>query len=553
MHAAYKTGGEMKDGGGGAEARIVGRYALHGEIAAGGMATVHYGRLIGQVGFSRTVAIKRMHPHYVKDPDFVSMLLDEARLVARIRHPNVVPVLDVVALEGELFLVMEYVLGETLSKLLRTSRRADKRPTPGMAASIIAGVMEGLHAAHEAVSEHGDPLGIVHRDVSPQNILVGADGVPRVLDFGIAKAAGRLQTTRDGQLKGKVPYMAPEQILGNLLDRRTDIFSAGAVLWEALVGHRLFQADNDVALYRKVLEEEIQSPASLVEGLPPRLVAATMKALERDPSRRFQTAQDMAVALEQAVRVVSPREIGRWVDSVAAEAIHHRTLQIKEVESGSSSIRRADFVGTAPLVEDIQSDQFSDSVVSVLSAAGASAPVLSSVSGDSPVPVATTADPVAPLFNASQPIADSLHDVELDAEERKGKSRGLLITLVAVSAVAVLIVASVIALWPGADHSASAAPATSAGPPATLVPVVSTVLPEPTTTSSADIEATAALSASASPLPASAAALPPPRTIPARPPSPPAATRTSKPPRAGCSPPYTIDGDGIRIPKPECF
>ena len=225
------------------------------------------GALIGQVGFSRTVAIKRVHPQFAKDPDFVSMLLDEARIAARIKHPNVVPVLDVVALESELFLVMEYVLGESLAKLLRACRTTDTALTPAMAGSLVAGVLEGLHAAHEAVSEHGEPLNIVHRDVSPQNILVGADGVPRLLDFGIAKAAGRLQTTRSGQVKGKLPYMAPEQILGNLVDRRTDVFSAGVVLWETLAGRRLFESDNDAAVYRKVLEEPI--PTAFRSGLRP--------------------------------------------------------------------------------------------------------------------------------------------------------------------------------------------------------------------------------------------------------------------------------------------
>src|SRR5262249_30807867 len=162
------------------------------------MATVHFGRLLGPVGFSRTVAIKRLHAHFAADPEFVSMFLDEARLAARIRHPNVVPTLDVVATAGELFLVMDYVPGETLSRLIAASN-AQRRwiPLP-IAAAMACGVLHGLHAAHEAKSERGAPLGIVHRDVSPQNLLVGTDGVPRVLDFGVAKAAGRLQTTRDG-------------------------------------------------------------------------------------------------------------------------------------------------------------------------------------------------------------------------------------------------------------------------------------------------------------------------------------------------------------------
>src|ERR1700709_2034653 len=188
--------------------RVVGRYALYGAIAAGGMATVHLGRLLGPVGFSRTVAIKRLHAQFASDPEFVSMFLDEARLAARIRHPHVVPTLDVVALSGELFLVMDYVHGVSLSKLLREVNMKHIPMPIDIVASVLVGALRGLHAAQSAVSERGLPLGIVHRDVSPQNVIVGSDGLARVLDFGVAKASWRIQTTRDGQVKGKLSYMA---------------------------------------------------------------------------------------------------------------------------------------------------------------------------------------------------------------------------------------------------------------------------------------------------------------------------------------------------------
>ncbi|HEY2366157.1 MAG TPA: serine/threonine-protein kinase, partial [Polyangiaceae bacterium] len=210
--------------------RVVGRYALYEEIAAGGMATVHFGRLLGPVGFSRTVAIKRLHPQFAKDPEFVSMFLDEARLAARIRHPNVVPTLDVVATQGELFLVMDYVQGESLSRLIRATRERQQRIPVRYVASIITGALHGLHAAHEAKNERGEPLRIVHRDISPQNVLVGSDGVARVLDFGVAKAAGRFHTTREGNVKGKLPYMSPEQLRGQLVDRQTDVYAAAVCL-----------------------------------------------------------------------------------------------------------------------------------------------------------------------------------------------------------------------------------------------------------------------------------------------------------------------------------
>src|SRR5271154_2384991 len=206
-------------------ARSIGRYLLFGEIASGGMATVHFGRLSGPAGFSRTVAIKRLHPNLAKDPEFVAMFLDEARLAARIRHPNVIPTLDVVATEGEIFLVMDYVQGESLSRLIRAAVARGERIPPDMVAALMVGVLHGLHAAHEAKSDHGEPLGIVHRDVSPHNILVGTDGAARVLDFGVAKAIGRSQNTREGQIKGKLAYMAPEQVRGSV-SRRTDVYAA---------------------------------------------------------------------------------------------------------------------------------------------------------------------------------------------------------------------------------------------------------------------------------------------------------------------------------------
>ncbi|HEV8244207.1 MAG TPA: serine/threonine-protein kinase, partial [Polyangiaceae bacterium] len=186
--------------------RSIGRYTLYGEIASGGMATVHVGQLSGPEGFSRTVAIKLLHKQYAKDPNFVDMFLDEARLAARIRHPNVVSTLDVVRVEDELFVVMDYVHGESLAHLVRAASVDGGHVPPRIASAILVGALLGLHAAHEATDGKGKPLSIVHRDVSPQNILVGIDGVARVADFGVAKAASRVHTTQGGEIKGKISY-----------------------------------------------------------------------------------------------------------------------------------------------------------------------------------------------------------------------------------------------------------------------------------------------------------------------------------------------------------
>jgi len=311
----------------------VGRYALFREIASGGMATVHFGRLIGPAGFSRTVAIKRLHPQLAKDTEFVSMFVDEMRLAARIQHPNVVSTLDVVEERGELFLIMEYVHGESVAELIRQARLRDLYVPPTMASSIVSGLLHGLHSAHEARSENGDPLGIIHRDVSPQNALVGTDGVTRVLDFGIATAAVRLQAiTRAGQLKGKTPYLAPERIQGYDADRRSDVYGAAIVLWEALTGVRLFDGENDSIVLARVMSSQVTPPSAFAPDVPPALDAITMRGLDRDPEKRFATAREMALALQDEVGLVAPSEIGDWVSTVAAEQLSSRAHYLAELD-----------------------------------------------------------------------------------------------------------------------------------------------------------------------------------------------------------------------------
>jgi serine/threonine-protein kinase len=296
------------------------------------MATVHFGRLQGAAGFARSVAIKRLHPQYARDPDFVEMFLDEARLAARISHPNVVPTLDVVAQGDELLLVMEYVRGSALSRLLRTLTQKGERMPARIAAAIAAGVLRGLHAAHEATSEIGERLEIVHRDVSPQNVLVGTDGIPRVLDFGVAKAAGRVQTTREGQLKGKLAYMAPEQITTGSVTRKTDIYAAAVVLWEMLTGRRLFRAENEAKLLSLVLDGDVHPPSALVEGLAEGFDRVVLRGIDRDPAKRYTTAREMAMEVESVGGIAPPAEVGDWVEVLAADELRERTSRIEEIE-----------------------------------------------------------------------------------------------------------------------------------------------------------------------------------------------------------------------------
>ena len=231
-------------------------YTLHDKIASGGMGTIRLGLQLVASGFSRVVAIKQIHAMYANDQEFVAMFRDEFRVASRVVHPNVVPILDVMSGEDELSLVMEYVHGLSVARLLTSASNA---PSPEIATTIVIGMLHGLHAAHEALSEKGEHLNVVHRDVTPHNVMVGVDGAPRLLDFGIAHALGRSRTTTVGQIKGKAKYLAPEQLMGGTIDRRADIYSASVVFWEMLTGRRLFRSGNDDPLLDLAARRSVES------------------------------------------------------------------------------------------------------------------------------------------------------------------------------------------------------------------------------------------------------------------------------------------------------
>jgi serine/threonine-protein kinase len=327
--------------------RRLGRYAIFDAIASGGMATVHLGRLVGPVGFARTVAIKRLHDHLASDPLFRSMFVDEARVAARIQHPNVVPTLDVVAEEGELFLVMEYVAGEPLGRLIRRPRDKREPVSSSIASAIMSGVLHGLHAAHEAKSERGESLDIVHRDVSPQNIIVGTDGSARVLDFGVAKALGRLQTTRGGQIKGKLAYIAPEQLRGESASRQSDIYAAAVVLWEMLAGRRLFAGADEADVMEQVLVGLVDPPSKYAHDVPEALDALVLRGLDPVPARRFTTAREMAIALEKCAPPSLASDVSSWLEGAAGDALAERAARVAAVEA-------ADVAEVVPVEVDVE-------------------------------------------------------------------------------------------------------------------------------------------------------------------------------------------------------
>ncbi len=290
-------------GAGGLPSAYLGRYQLLAKLAAGGMATVYLGRIHAVAGFDRRVAIKVLHPHLSQDANVRAMFLDEARLAARIRHPNVIPVTDV----GEdpahgTFLVMDYVEGMDLAQILRAANKKGARIAVPVVARIVSDTLAGLGAAHDLVGESGQNLGVVHRDVSPHNVLVGTDGIARITDFGIAKAEGRVSSTKTGHLKGKLAYMPPERFgKGDerIDDLRGDLFATAVVLWESLTGQRLFRGEDDIDTVRKVLDGPIPKPSEVRPELEP-LDAVTLKGLSRDPNTRYQSATEFRADLERA-------------------------------------------------------------------------------------------------------------------------------------------------------------------------------------------------------------------------------------------------------------
>ncbi|HEY2370147.1 MAG TPA: serine/threonine-protein kinase, partial [Polyangiaceae bacterium] len=267
-----------------------------------------------------------------------TMFLDEARLAARIRHPNVVPTLDLQHGSEGPYLVMEFVEGESLLGLLRQTVKANKPMPAGIAIRVVLDALAGLHAAHELKGDLGESLNLVHRDVSPHNILVGVDGVARIVDFGIARAEERIGTTRDGQVKGKLAYMAPEQSTSEPVDRRVDVFTAGIVLWECLTGRRLFRGQTDAEVLRNLLEKPIPKLREVSPGYPQALEDVVARALNRDRDARFDTAAEFAEELEKAsegLGVASSKQVAAYVKDVAGELIDAMMRRVRAFQEGA--------------------------------------------------------------------------------------------------------------------------------------------------------------------------------------------------------------------------
>jgi eukaryotic-like serine/threonine-protein kinase len=323
---------------------VAGKYRIFATLGRGGMADVYLAAAHGPAGFNKLVVVKKLRETCVDDPSFVTMFLDEARLSARLNHPNVVHTYEIGEHNDSYFIAMEYLEGQPLHRIAQAMRRQGTPLSPTMAAHIVAEALHGLHYAHEMKDYDGSSLGIVHRDVSPQNLHIAYDGQVRVLDFGIAKASLNTSQTEVGVLKGKFAYMAPEQAIGNDVDRRSDVFAAGIVLWEILTGERLFKGDNAVAL-SKLLHARVAPPSTLNAAVPAALDAIVMRALQRRCNERFATAYDMASALEDYIHSAGNRtrreDVARALDTLfgelRTEANHQIRRHMAEISPSSHS------------------------------------------------------------------------------------------------------------------------------------------------------------------------------------------------------------------------
>ncbi len=333
--------------------RRLGRYEVLARLATGGMAAVYIARAIGVAGFERLFAVKVLHPHLAHEEEFVTMFLDEARLAARIRHPNVVATIDISdTQDAGYYLVMDYIEGDHLGALMREASKTDvRRLSTGAALRIVVDALGGLGAAHELTDDQGRPLNLVHRDISPQNIMVGLDGIARLTDFGVAKAETRLSSTREGQFKGKLAYMSPEHASEGYTDQRSDLFAMATILWECLTGQRLFRAENHAATLNRVCLEPIPLPSSVLPALAP-FDDILAKGLARNPDERYQSAADFVEEIEERASDIggigNKRTVATLVKQLAVEKIDNDRELIKK---GVEAVKIRAVTAATPSVE----------------------------------------------------------------------------------------------------------------------------------------------------------------------------------------------------------
>ena len=312
-----------------------GKYSLVARLATGGMAELFLGRLHGAAGFEKLVCIKRILPHLARDRQFVAMFLDEARIAARITHPNVCQVFELGEIDGSYYLAMEYLEGVPLA-CFRRHDYYGPAPDPRLVAGIAIQACEGLHHAHQLRHGDGSVMEVVHRDVSPQNLFVTADGIVKVLDFGIAKIQGATVRTSTGAIKGTYAYMAPEQLRGERVDRRTDVFAMGIVLWETLTRRYLFKRDTEFLTFQAITAEPIEDVCALRPDVPPALSAVILTALARDRNARFPTVRMLGEAIAAAVPPLSSAAISEEIARAFPGQLAEQAALIRVAREGGA-------------------------------------------------------------------------------------------------------------------------------------------------------------------------------------------------------------------------
>ncbi|HEY1549941.1 MAG TPA: serine/threonine-protein kinase [Kofleriaceae bacterium] len=337
----------MAQAGASAPARL-GRYELLARLATGGMGEIFLARLEGAAGFEKLCVVKRILPHLADDARFRQMLIAEAQIAAKMAHANICQVYELGETAGQLYIVMEYLEGVTMLPLLRRASKANAPLDLGFIAGVIQQTTDALHYAHELKDRSGEPLGLIHRDVTPANIFLCDSGVTKVLDFGIAKARGASAKTEDGAVKGKYAYMAPEQLRGTSIDRRVDLFALGVVLYETVALRRLFQRKTDYLTFRAVMEQPIPDIRRYRPDAPDALVAVIARALDRDPANRFDTARQLGSAVLDSIgrRPWSQGELGDFVKANFADELAQRAAQVGAAIGRNSREQRM----TMPLI-----------------------------------------------------------------------------------------------------------------------------------------------------------------------------------------------------------
>jgi len=386
--------------------RQLGRYRLCFELASGGMATVYLARVEGEQGFQKVVALKVVHRHLAHEREFVEMFLDEARLVSAIDHPNVCQVFDFGEVGGVQYLAMEYLMGESLLRVMNEVRRRKDDPRTAhlawYAARIFVDACEGLHAAHELAGPDGAPLGVVHRDVTPQNLVVTYDGALKVVDFGVAKAASQLHTTEAGKIKGKLAYVSPEQLRNQPLDRRSDVFALGVCLWEFLALKRLFRRDSEAATLMAVAHDEIPPPSSVRAWVPPELDAIVLRALARDREARYPSARemgrDLSAFLGRTGSALGQADVADWMRSMFDDERERRLQLIRRA-------REVEALAPAPEALAEPSSTGSDLASISLAAAPAAPPADEVTRLDLPPPAPSPLARAAPWLAGAAAIA----------------------------------------------------------------------------------------------------------------------------------------------------